>query len=229
MDCPFIDIHRHRERETAWGYSYGVHPWWLDEKDYDPEQDLRRLKEMLDQDKLAAIGETGIDSLHEAPLALQAEVFEKHILLSEQYRKPLIIHNVKGNDTVLRLHRTLHPRQAWILHGFNGTAEEAVQLTGKGLYLSVGTALLFKNRKIIQSIKSIPLEYLFFETDTAECGVEAVYDQASSILQIPIGRLKEIIFTNFARLNLDTWKTGKNEPDCSSETRALIDLGRAMS
>lgn len=229
MDCPFLDIHRHQPMEAALGYSYGVHPWWLDEKDYDPEPDLARLKELLDQDQLAAIGETGIDSLHEAPLALQTEVFEKHILLSEQYQKPLIIHNVKGNDTILRLHKTLHPQQAWILHGFNGTAEEALQLTGKGLYLSVGTSLLFKNRKITHSITSIPLDHLFFETDTAECSVEAVYDKASSILNIPIGRLKEIIFNNFARLNPDTWKTGKNVHGCSSVTRALIDLGRVMS
>ena len=211
------------------GFTYGIHPWWFDEKDYDPGQDLKRLEEMLGQGKLAAIGETGIDKLHPTSLPMQIEVFEKHILLSERYQKPLIIHNVRGNDILLRLHKTHRPHQKWIVHGFNGTEEEIRQLTGKGLFLSVGTALLFKNRKIINSIKSIPLDHLFFETDVAEQEIEAVYEKASSLLQMPLELLKEKIFANFAQLNIDLWMTGKTEPVCSSATMALTNLGRAMS
>lgn len=228
MDCPFIDIHRHRPTGCLpQGFTFGIHPWWFDEEDYDPEQDLKRLEDMLRQDKLAAIGETGIDKLHQASLPMQIEVFEKHILLSEQYQKSLIIHNVRGNDVLMRLHKKHKPAQKWIIHGFNGTEEEIRQLTDKGLFLSVGTALLFKNRKIINSIKSIPLDHLFFESDMEDQEVAVVYEKASMLLQIPLELLKEKIFANFAQLNIDLWKTGETEPVCSSATMALIDLGRA--
>ncbi len=236
MTAPFIDIHTHRDGRAiadegklscCHGFTYGIHPWWLAREGYDPEPDLRRLEGLLQRDQLAAIGEAGIDKPCGASLDLQAEVFGKHILLSEQYGKPLVIHQVKGVETVLRLHRQRQPRQAWILHGFNGSAEEALQLTGRGIYLSVGAGIMFKNRKIVQSIKSIPLDHLFFETDTADLDVQVIYAQASTILELPMEVLKEKIFANFARINHTTWQTGKIAPDCSSATMAWINLERA--
>lgn len=200
-DSPFIDIHTHRQAGPF--TSYGVHPWWFDDPAYHADNDLSLLEQLLRKHKLAAIGETGIDKLHPETLALQTESFEKHIALSESYQKPLIIHNVKGNETLLQLVKKHKPQQAWIIHGFNGNDNEVRQLVSQGLYLSVGSSLLYENRKITKAIKSIPLDHLFFETDTAENSIEEIYQKAATVLNMPLAQLKERIFANFKRLILD--------------------------
>ena len=216
MDAPFIDIHTHNTHVDCGLYSYGIHPWNLG-----MQPNLSLLETLLKENKVVAIGECGIDRNYKETINLQLDVFERQILLSEQYQRPLIIHNVKATADILRLHKKHQPRQEWIIHGFNGTVEEARQLTDKGLYLSVGESILYQNRKITQSIQSIPLDKLFFETDVSERTIQEIYGKASELLNLPLEVLKERIFANFARLKLTRWKTGKTEPDCSSETMAL--------
>lgn len=228
---PFIDIHTHVQVEcfaslamtySLYGFSYGIHPWKVE------NSNLTLLKSLLKENKLAAIGETGLDRLHKETYDLQRETFEQHILLAEQHQKPLIIHNVKATADIPSLHKKHQPKQPWIIHGFNGTVEEVRQLTSRGIYLSVGESIFYPNRKITKSISSIPLEYLFFETDTSDKSIQQIYEKASELLNLPLDQLKEQIFANFARLNLNPWKTGNNAPDCSSATMALINCNEAM-
>ena len=226
-DIPFIDIHTHRD-DPGWiasakglAMTYGIHPWKV-------PSNLTRLESLLKENKIVAIGETGIDRLHKDTIPLQIELFEKHILLSEQYRKPLIIHNVKATADILRLHKKHQPKQAWIIHGFNGTATEARQFTDKGIFLSVGESIFYENRKIHESITSIPLDYLFLETDTSEKTIQAIYEKAAELLNLSLEELKKRIFANFARLNLDVWNNGMTEHDCSSATMALRNFDEAM-
>lgn len=227
MEVPFIDIHTHVTPSNM--LCYGIHPWWFDDGSFDFRQELLQLEKQLVEERLAAIGETGIDKLHQQTVPLQIDSFEKHIALSETYRKPLVIHNVKGNEILLRLHKKHHPKQAWIVHGFNGNAIEAQQLTTHGLFLSIGESILYENRKITESIKSIPLDCLFFETDISGNSIVEIYQKAASRLNLPLELLKERIFANFVRLNLGTWKTGTNGPGCSLETLALRNCERVMS
>lgn len=214
QEIPFVDIHTHKPYPCC-GYSYGIHPWSV------------RQGGLTLPPEVAAIGETGLDRAHPETYDLQMEVFEQHILLAETHRKPLIIHNVRATADILRLHKKHQPTQPWILHGFNGNTQEINQLTERGIYLSVGDSIFYPNRKITQSITSIPLEYLFLETDTSARTIQDIYEKAAELLNIPLQQLKQQIFTNFARLNLSPWKTGNNALDCSSATMALVNLDEA--
>ena len=224
MDAPFIDIHTHNAHVDCGLYSYGIHPWNLG-----TPPNLTLLETLLKENKIVAIGECGIDRNHKETIGLQLDVFERQVLLSEQYQKPLIIHNVKASADILQIHKKHQPRQAWIIHGFNGTEQEAKQLTDRGLCLSVGESILYPNRKINQSILSIPLNQLFLETDVSDRSIHEIYEKTAAFLNLPLDVLKERIFANFARLNLTRWKTGKTELDCSSETMALRNCDEAMS
>ena len=64
----------------------------------------------------------------------------------------------------------------------------------------MGESLLYPERKIHKSFKSIDLNYLFLETDMAEVGIETIYDKAAKLLDIDIAVLQRRLFTNFARL-----------------------------
>ena len=228
MDIPFINIHTHNPHIDSGFYSYGIHPWWLChcERSEAFQKDFELLEHLLQENHIAAIGEVGIDRINPNTLPQQIEVFEKQIPLSEQYQKPLIIHNVHGTNEILQLHKKHQPKQAWIIHGFNGSIEEARQFTEKGLFLSVGESIIYQNRKISTTIKSIPLDHLFFETDVSERTIQEINEKASELLNLPLETLKQRIFTNFAKLNLTAWKTGSNEQGCSSATMALINLER---
>ena len=144
----------------------------------------------------------------------QVSVFERQIELSEAMQKPMILHDVKSHNEILALRKNYKAKQPWILHGFNGTEQDVQQLAGQGLYLSVGEALLYPDRKIYKSFKTIPLDKLFLETDMEEIGIEAIYETAAKLLEMDVSALQKRIFTNFARLFGNPWNTGKTEPAC---------------
>ena len=217
MTAPFVDIHTHHPAATeqcvsvrnldleadvpALGYfSCGIHPWALDDEMFVSENALQIIENQLSNSNVLALGEAGLDRLHKASLERQMAVFERQIALSEQYCKPLLIHNVKCNVEIMALRKRCKPQQTWILHGFNGSLQEVEQLLDYGFCFSVGTALLHPDRKIRKSLKTIPLENLFFETDTASISVEKVYQEAAMLLEMPMDALRERIFANFARI-----------------------------
>jgi TatD DNase family protein len=216
METPFIDIHTHISKTgdnliqiinldleqpcpEQGHYSYGIHPWTMDSTGFQEEKPLQMLKERLQLPNVVALGEAGLDKFH-ADFERQMKVFERQIVLSENLKKPMIIHDVKSHNEILALRKKHKAKQPWILHGFNGTEQDIRQLTTQGLYLSVGESLLHSERKIAKSLKNIPLELLFLETDMVEIGIETVYKAAAKILDIDIAVLQRRLFTNFARV-----------------------------
>ena len=158
------------------------------------------MEERLKCPNVIALGEAGLDKMHKASFEQQIELFERQIDLSEALQKPMILHDVKSHNEIIALRKKHKAQRPWILHGFNGTEQDVRQLTGQGIYLSVGESLLYPERKIYKSFKFIDLDYLFLETDMAEARIETIYDEAAKLLGIDIAILKKRIFANFARL-----------------------------
>lgn len=225
MNPSFVDIHTHtantaddliqivnldleRPCPEQGYYSYGIHPWALDNADFQLEEAFVLLEKRLQSPNVIALGETGLDKMHKDSYEQQIELFGRQIELSEALQKPMILHDVKSHNEILALRKKHKAKQPWILHGFNGTEQDIQQLTGQGLYLSVGESLLHSERKIYNSFKFIDLDYLFLETDMAEVGIETIYEAAAKLLDIDIAVLKRRLFANFATL----WNTGKTEP-----------------
>jgi len=180
-------------------YSYGIHPWALDNTDFQEEEVFSLLKERLKSPNVIALGEAGLDKFH-ADFEQQIKVFERQIVLSENMKKPMILHDVKSHNEIIALRKKHRVKQPWILHGFNGTMQDARQLIGQGIYLSAGESLLHPGRKICKTLKSIDLDYLFLETDMAEIGIEKVYDAAAKALDLDIDALKLRMMDNFMRV-----------------------------
>ena len=216
MNTPFVDIHTHKAETNVdliqivnleleapcpeqGYYSYGIHPWALDRADFQEEKPMQLLKERLQSPNVIALGEAGLDKFH-ADFERQIKVFERQIVLSENLKKPMILHDVKSHNEIIALRKKHKAKQPWILHGFNGTEQDIKQLTGQGLYLSVGESLLHPERRICKSLKNIPLDLLFLETDMADIGIEKIYETAARLLEIDIITLQRQIFANFARV-----------------------------
>ena len=217
MELNFIDIHTHTTKsrdnliqivnldlkspcpEQGY-YSYGIHPWALDNVDFQIEEALSLLEARLQSPNVLALGEAGLDKMHKASFERQIELFERQIELSEALKKPMILHDVRSHNEIITLRNKHKAQQPWIVHGFSGTEQDIKQLIGQGIYLSVGESLLHPERKIYKSFKFIDLDYLFLETDMAEIEIESIYEAAAKRLGMDISGLKTIIFSNFARL-----------------------------
>ena len=217
METPFINIHTHTAKsddnliqivnlnlnqpcpEQGY-YSYGIHPWTLDDAEFQVEKAFQTLEEKLKLPQIVALGEAGLDKTHKATFERQIELFERQIELSEVLQKPMILHDVRSHNEIIALRKKQNAQQPWILHGFSGTEQDVKQLIGQGIYLSVGESLLHSERKIHKSFKFIDLDYLFLETDMAKIGVETIYEAAANMLEMDLSALKMRIFANFAHL-----------------------------
>lgn len=211
----YIDIHNHGSRPAAGvfavetlmahedrkpgdisglTFSFGIHPWHLDEKNHD--QLLKKVVKNAADPLVAAIGEAGFDRIKGPSLLLQAEAFAEQVLIAEERRKPVIIHCVKAWEDLLREHKRLKPRMPWLIHGFRGKPDLARQLVSKGIYLSFWFDFVMRP-EAVPLLKSVPKDRFFLETDGAEIDIREIYNKVSADLDISVEELKKIFFSNF--------------------------------
>ena len=165
-------------------YSVGIHPW--NAGLYTP-RDVSRLRRLAAHPRVVAIGECGLDSVHESyerverdghvdivqahpDLKRQLELLELHIALSEELRKPLLLHVVKRFPEVmrLRLKRRPLPQMPWVIHGFRGRPGLAKDLLRHGFYLSYGA--LFNEA----SVRATPPERMLVESDESPAEIAEI-------------------------------------------------------
>ncbi|MFZ5968626.1 MAG: TatD family hydrolase [Bacillota bacterium] len=143
----------------------GVHPH--DAKHMD-ETTLELLKGFTKKSKVRAIGEIGLDFHYDhSPRDIQREWFRKQIQLAREVSLPIIIHDREANDEVMRI---LKEEKAFdvgvVMHCYSGSAELARQYIKLGAMISIAGPVTYNNaRKTVEVVESIPLEYLFIETD----------------------------------------------------------------
>jgi TatD DNase family protein len=144
--------------------SCGVHP--LHQEDacgYD------ELLNMANNEKVVAIGETGLDYFYSAETkSVQLTSFVDHIKVANKLSKPLIIHTRDAReDTIdlLKLHKD--PATRGVLHCFTETWEMAQAAIELGMYISISGIVTFKTATELQQVvKKIPLDKLLIETDS---------------------------------------------------------------
>lgn len=169
--------------------SCGFHPWYVD-----GNESFERLEYIIQQRNVVAIGETGYDALRGSSLEVQKESFEKHIKLSEYYRKPMIIHCVKAWGWLIASHKKWKPKQAWIIHGFRGKPEQMKQLLEKGMLFSFGEK--FND----ESVRLIPIDRIFCETDDSDVEIGEIYKLIANRRDVAPESLSDDIRVNIERV-----------------------------
>lgn len=140
--------------ELKGSFSFGIHPW-----DTEEAVDWEEFERFVAHPAVVAVGECGLDRLRGAAPEVQEQIFRHQIRLAEKYGKPMILHIVKAVDEMLRIRREERPAMPWILHGFRGNPQQARQLLGAGLSLSLGERF----NPAVPAV--IPPERLFRESD----------------------------------------------------------------
>ena len=147
--------------------SVGVHPndcHMATKDDWDAVQHLAR------HPKVVGIGETGLDRYWDTcPIELQNQWLDRHISLSFELNKPLIIHMRDCEDDILQsLQRNQRDGQILgIMHSFTGKWETAKACLDLGMYISFAGMVTFKNAANLRAIATrIPADRLLIETDS---------------------------------------------------------------
>ena len=175
-------------------YSIGIHPWYIVENRVD--EDLAIIESKLELENCLAIGECGLDKRVEIPFDLQINVFERQLILAEEYKKPVIIHCVAAFQEVIEIKKRLEINVPMIIHGFSKNIETAQQLLNNGFYLSFGKYLL-RNQELEAVFKAIPDHRFFLETDTIEEGIREVYQLAAKYKNIELEAMQNQVQHNF--------------------------------
>ena len=131
-----------------------------------PDDWFLQLEELLKAPEVKALGEIGLDYHYEGyDKALQAEVFERQLILAQKLDMPVIIHSRDACEDTMTLLRKYRPRG--VVHCFSGSAETAREVVKLGMYVGFTGVLTFKNsKKAWAACETVPLDRLLLETDS---------------------------------------------------------------
>ena len=140
----------------------GIHP---DSIDNSLNEFEKILVENVDNEKLVAIGEIGLDYYYGKDTRdMQIKYFEYQLSLAEKYDLPVVVHSRDATkDTIDCLRKY---RVTGVIHCFTGSLDTAKIYMKMGFYIGVNGVMTFKKAKIDEVIKEIPLEKLVLETDS---------------------------------------------------------------
>ncbi len=141
----------------------GVHPVYISKYNDEVEKEIEKLA--LNEEKVVAIGEIGLDYHWMAdPKEVQAEGFRKQMALAEKVKKPVVIHTREALQDTLDILAEF-PNVGGILHCYPGSYEAAKPFLDR-YYLGIGGTLTFKNnKKTKELVEVLPLEKIVIETD----------------------------------------------------------------
>lgn len=139
----------------------GVHPTEID----DINKSVELIKANVDNPKIVAIGEIGLDYHYEnTNKKEQIEVFNLMLQLAEKYHKPVVVHS---RDAFSDTYNILKKYQVkGIIHSFCGTLEEAKKYIDLGFLIGINGIVTFKNSNLLEIVCNIDLNKMVLETDS---------------------------------------------------------------
>ena len=192
--------------------SVGVHPDYEDIQ----EPDIETLFNYSKNEKVVAIGETGLDYFRlKGDLSWQRERFRTHIRASIKSNLPLIIHTRNAQeDTISIMKEESAKSTTGVMHCFTESYEMAKKAIDLGFYISFSGIITFKNAESLrETVKKIPIENILIETDSPylapvpnrgklnePANVIYVAEKIAELKGIPIEEVAEITTNNFFTL-----------------------------
>ncbi|GMM28442.1 3'-5'-exodeoxyribonuclease [Martiniozyma asiatica (nom. inval.)] len=165
---------------------------------------LQQLKLLLNNPKVKAIGEIGLDydRLHYTPKKEQLFFFDLQLLLVKEFNLPLFLHMRAACDDfidIIRKHIANWGKRDLLVHSFTGNLDELQKLIhleaeyqnqGIRIFISVNGAGL-REYECLQVVKEIPLNRLMIETDAPWCEIKRTHPSWSYLLPAKEGFYKK--------------------------------------
>ncbi|MBN1604210.1 MAG: TatD family hydrolase [Chitinispirillaceae bacterium] len=175
------------------------------------------LSSMLQQKKVIAVGEIGIDNSNPTypPLDKQMPVFEKQLHLAVENDLPVIIHSRGIEYQALEI-CIKHGVKKALFHCYTGDKNTLEKIINVGFMISISGIVTFPKSNLHELLHAIPLNRIFIETDSpyltpvpfrgkknTPSMVRYVGEKIAGILNIPPELLQKQIKENFLNLFLN--------------------------
>ena len=175
----------------------GVHPSETGEL---TEENFPRIKEALEEPKMIAVGEIGLDYHWEEPdRETQKKWFLRQLALAQEMEKPVVIHSRDAaKDTLDLMREAGGPSLRAVIHCFSYGPEMAREFLNMGYFLGIGGVVTFSNaKKLKEVVRLMPMERMLLETDCPYLSPAPNRGKRNSSLNLPyvaraIGELKGI-------------------------------------
>ena len=146
-------------------YAVGIHPNHTADI---TKTDWQTVAEQARQANIAAVGETGLDRhWNDAPFDVQIDIFCRHIELSQEIGKPILIHCREAWDDLLPILRRFGKLHG-VIHAFSGNTEQMFECVELGLYISFSGSVTYRSAKfspLWEAARQTPSARLLIETD----------------------------------------------------------------
>ena len=144
----------------------GVHPHDASKAS---EETFSRLRELAAGEKVAAVGEIGLDYHYDnSPRDIQKLVLIRQMELARGARLPIIIHCREAWPDLTEITQAHWNSSGLggILHCFSGSRQDAMKFLGWGFQVSFAGKVTYKKAEDLREVaREIPLDRLLIETD----------------------------------------------------------------
>ena len=155
-----------RSNAGIWA-SIGIHPH---EADQHQGVDTAKLLAAIDDPKVIAIGETGLDYYYDkSDREQQRQSFRAHIAAARTSGLPIIVHmrDAEEDAAAILQDEMAKGSFAGVIHCFTSTQDFAIKSLNLGFYISLSGIVTFKSAKSLQEIaRGLPIDRLLIETDS---------------------------------------------------------------
>ena len=142
----------------------GIHPEEVDDLG---DSDLEIIEELIQNPKVVAIGEIGLDYYwKDDNKDKQKEIFIKQLDLARKYKLPAVIHTREVGEDAYEILKDYSDLKVQI-HCFQEDTEMLKKYMDLGFYISIGGVVTFSNGENEKRAASlVPIERLMLETDS---------------------------------------------------------------
>ncbi len=147
----------------SWMYgAIGIHP---ESADTYTEDDLKYIEEHINDSKVVAVGEIGLDYYWTKDNKdKQKELFEYQLALAERVNKPVIIHSREATQDTIEILGKYKVRG--VIHSFSGSYETACIYIKMGFLIGINGVITFKNCNLKDVVEKLDLGNIVLETDS---------------------------------------------------------------
>ena len=181
----------------------GIHPHDASEFSTSLEHSIRKLAQR--QEKIIAIGETGLDYHYmNSSSEDQRFAFRKQLQIAVELNLPVVLHSREAESDTINILKEITVPSLGVAHSFTSSFKMARSLLDMGWYLGINGIVTFKNAQELREIvRWIPLDRLLLETDSPFLTPVPFRGKPNSPANIPliasfIADIREITIENLA-------------------------------
>lgn len=140
----------------------GIHPEFADSYS---EDDLLFINDNINNKKVVAIGEIGLDYHYEGyNKDKQIELFRKQLKIASDNNLPVVIHSRDATKDTIDILKEYNVKG--VIHSFSGSYETACIYIKMGFVLGINGVVTFKNCNLKDVLERIDLTNIILETDS---------------------------------------------------------------